>query len=57
MTQTAVEWLIKQYIKNNGKITSEDVAKAIEMEATQTQEAYNQGNEDAWELFYRMSKS
>ena len=46
MTQkTAVEFLLKQYIKNKGKITSSDVAKAKEMEKEQIQDAWDVGKD------------
>lgn len=45
---SAVEWLLKQYIKNKGKITSSDVAKAKEMEKQQIKDAWDNGIQWEW---------
>jgi len=57
---TAVEWFQEQIIKIvNGTCELSEIQifeQAKEMEEKQTQEAYDQGNIDAWELFYQMSR-
>jgi len=56
---TAVEWFQEQIIKIvNGTCELSEIQifeQAKEMEEKQTQEAYDQGNSDAWELFYQIS--
>ena len=55
MKQTAVEWLLKQYIKNNGKITNSDVAKTNQMFEEQIKEAYLSGADHLMDIQYNPS--
>ena len=54
MKQTAVEWIEQQLIDGTMRPV-EIIAIAKAMEKEHKQESYNQGLEDAWEMFYKMS--
>lgn len=63
---TAVEWLYEQITKHTWydeegdahvSISMLDITKAKEMEREQKQQAYDEGADDACEMFYQMSKS
>lgn len=61
MTQTAVEWLFNQMSNvAAGYVTElnqqEMLDKAKQMEEEQNDKAYQQGKDDAWELFYEMTE-
>lgn len=46
MKQTAVQWLLEQYLKKDG-LAKSDVSRALEMEKQQIIDAYLQGDEDS----------
>lgn len=46
MKQTAVQWLLEQYLKKDG-LAKPDVSRALEMEKQQIIDAYLQGDEDS----------
>lgn len=52
--KTAVEWIEQQLIDGTMRPV-EIIAIAKAMEKDQKQESYNQGLEDAWGMFYKMS--
>lgn len=45
MKETAVQWLLEQYLKKDG-LTKSDVSRALEMEKQQIINAYYTGNDD-----------
>ena len=46
MKQTAVQWLLEQYLKKDG-LAKSDVSRALEMEKQQIIDAYLEGDEDS----------
>lgn len=46
MKETAVQWLLEQYLKKDG-LAKSDVSRALEMEKQQIIDAYLQGDEDS----------
>ena len=51
MKQTAVQWLLEQYLKKDG-LAKSDVSRALEMEKQQIIDAYALGYDELGEEYY-----
>lgn len=54
---TAVEWLVSELPHLEAELLRPIIEQAKQMEQAQKQQAYNDGCDDACEMFYQMSKS